>query len=412
MGGAEQSVLSVEAARERMLRAVRPTDRESVPLHAALRRTLADSLLATRSQPPFRSSAMDGYAVRSADLPLERLRVAGEAAAGRAYPGSLEPGQAVRIFTGAPVPPGADAVIPQERVRREGHDVLIDEAANPGKNIRYLAVDFAAGSPLVRGGTPLGAGHIALAAATGLAALNVRRAPRIALLATGSEIAAPGTAAGPDQIYDSVTFGLAAMIDGWGGIAVRHAATPDDAAAVSHALGDAIGAADLAVIVGGASVGDYDIVKQALAARGLDISVPAIAVRPGKPTWFGTVAASPILGLPGNPAAAFVCAGLFLRPLIHAFLAQQAAAPWARAVLDGHADKNGENEAYLRAWVEVDGDARLSVRPFENQDTSLVSIFAASNALLCRPPRAAPARHGELVDVLLLDPGLLAAMHS
>ena len=406
MGGADQPLLSVEAARERMLSAVRPLGSESVPLHAALRRTLAESLLATRSQPPFRSSAMDGYAVRSADLPLKRLRVAGEAAAGRAYPGSLESGQAVRIFTGAPVPVGADAVIPQERVRREGHDVIIDEAANPGRNIRDLAVDFAVGRPLVRGGTPLGAGHIALAAATGVAALDVRRAPRIALLATGSEIAAPGTAAGPDQIYDSVTFGLAAMIDGWGGIAERHAATPDDAAAVSRALGRAIGAADLAVMVGGASVGDYDIVKQALAARGLDISVPAIAVRPGKPTWFGTVAGLPILGLPGNPAAAFVCASLFLRPLIHAFLAQQAAAARARAVLDGHVDKNGENEAYLRAWVEVGGDARLSVRPFENQDTSLVSIFAAANALLCRPPRAEPALHGELVDVLLLDPAL------
>ena len=406
MSGAEQPEVSVESARERMLCTVRPLGSESVPLQAALRRTLAESLLATRNQPPFRSSAMDGYAVRSADLPLQRLRVAGEAAAGRAYPRSLEPGQAVRIFTGAPVPRGADAVIAQERVRREGNDVLIDEAVDAGRNIRELAVDFAAGSPLIRGGSLLGAGHIALAAATGLAALNVRRAPRIALLATGSEIAAPGTAAGPHQIYDSVTFGLAAMIDDWGGMALRHAATPDDAASVSRALGLAIGAADLAVIVGGASVGDYDIVKQALSALGLEISVPAIAVRPGKPTWFGSVAGVPILGLPGNPAAAFVCAGLFLQPLIHSFLARETAAAWARAVLDGRVGKNGENEAYLRARVWLGDDARLSVRPFENQDTSLVSIFAAANALLRRPPRAEPAIHGELVDVVLLDPAV------
>ncbi len=404
MSGSEQPVQSVESARRRMLSAVRPTGDESAPLHAALRRTLSETLLATRSQPPFRSSAMDGYAVRSADTQLMRLRVAGEAAAGRAYPGSLEQGQAVRIFTGAPVPLGADAVIPQERVRREGLDVLLDEAVQPGKNIRHVAVDFAAGSPLIRGGTLLGAGHIALVAATGLATVNVRRAPRIALLATGSEIAIPGTAAGPNQIYDSVTFGLTAMIDDWGGISKRHAATPDDAAAVSRALGDVIGAADLVVIVGGASVGDYDIVKQALAARGLDISVPKIAVRPGRPTWFGTLAGSPILGLPGNPAAAFVCAGLFLRPLIHAFLGREDASVWVHALLDGRVEKNGENEAYLRARVEVGDDARLIVRPFENQDTSLVSVFAAANALLRRPPRAGPAIHGELVDVLLLHP--------
>jgi molybdopterin molybdotransferase len=399
----EPMVHSVEAARFRMLSAVRPLDTEVVPLTAALHRTLADSLFATRNQPPFRSSAMDGYAVRSADLPLERLHVAGEAAAGRAYSRPLERGEAVRIFTGAPVPRGADAVIPQERARRNGPEVFFDEAPQPGKNIRDLAVDFAAGSLLIERGARLRAGHIALVAAAGFASLSVRRAPRIALLATGSEIAAPGTTAGPDQIYDSVTFGLAAMIHGWGGIPVRHAATPDDAAAVSRALGDAIGAADLAVIVGGASVGDYDIVKQALAARALEISVPKIAVRPGKPTWFGMVGATPVLGLPGNPAAAFVCAGLFLRPLLHGFLAREAGSACVRAVLDGRVESTGENEAYLRARVEVGDDARLAVRPFENQDTSLVSIYAAANALLRRPPRAGPALRGELVDVLLLD---------
>jgi molybdopterin molybdotransferase len=386
-----------------MLSSVRPLDIEEVPLTTALHRTLAEPLPATRNHPPFRSSAMDGYAVRSADLPLKRLRVAGEAVAGRAYPGKLERGEAVRIFTGAPVPSGADAVIPQERARRDDADVLIDETAQPGRNIRDVAIDFAAGSPLIERGTRLRAGHIALAAAAGIASLSVRRAPRIVLLATGSELAAPGTAAGPDQIFDSVTFGLAAMIDDWGGIPVRHAATPDDAAAVSRALGRAVGAADLAVFVGGASVGDYDIVKQALASRGLGISVPKIAVRPGKPTWFGTVGATPILGLPGNPAAAFVCASLFLRPLIHGFLARAAASAWVRAVLDGRVEANGENEAYLRARVRTGDDARLTVRPFENQDTSLVSVFAAANAMLRRPPRAGPAAPGEIVDVLLLD---------
>jgi molybdopterin molybdotransferase len=403
MSGAEQSVLSVESARDRMVSAVRPLASEAVPLQVAQQRTLADPLLATRSQPPFRSSAMDGYAVRSADVSRGRLHVAGEAAAGRAFRGMLEPGQAVRIFTGAPVPPGADAVIPQERVRREGAEVLIEEVVQPGKNIRDLAIDFAAGSLLIQGGTVLSPAHLALVAATGVALVNVRRAPRIALLATGSEIAAPGTPAGPDQIFDSVTFGVAAMIEGWGGIAVRHAATPDDVAAVARALERAIASADLVVIIGGASVGDYDIVKQALAAQGLKVSVPKVAVRPGKPTWFGTVSGSPILGLPGNPAAAFVCAGLFLRPMIHAFLARSSASGAVRALLEGHVEKNGENEAYLRARAALGEEARLIVRPFENQDTSLVSVFAAANALLRRPPQSGPALSGELVDVLLLD---------
>jgi len=403
MSDAQQPVFSVESARECMLGSVQALGSESVPLGAAFERTLAESLFATRDQPPFRSSAMDGYAVRAADLSLKRLNVAGEAAAGRPYPDSLKRGEAVRIFTGAPVPVGADAVIPQERARREGSDVLLDEAAQPGKNIRDLAIDFAAGKLLIDAGTLLGAGHIALAAATGIASLKVRRTPRIALLATGSEIATPGETADANQIYDSVTFGLAAMIGGWGGIAERRAACPDDAAAVSRALGRAIGNADLAVIVGGASVGDYDIVKQALAARGLEISVPKVAVRPGKPTWFGTIDRTPILGLPGNPAAAFVCASLFLRPLLRAFLARTALSTCVPAVLDGQIDENGENEAYLRARAVAGDDARLIVRPFDNQDTSLVSVFAAANALLRRLPRAGPAVHGELVEVLLLD---------
>ncbi len=399
----KQTALSVESARTRMLGALQPLGIEAVPLQQACGRTLVESVFATRDQPPFRSSAMDGYAVRCADLAPGRLKVAGEAAAGSAYLHALEPGEAVRIFTGAPVPAGADAVVPQERVRREGAEILIDEATQPGRNIRGIGVDFAAGASLVEPGTRLRAGHIALIAATGIASINVRRAPRIALLATGTEIAMPGTAAGPNQIYDSVTFGLAAMIDGWGGLARRCAASPDDAAAVSSALGDALGDADLAVLVGGASVGDYDVVKQALAPRGLEIAVPKIAMRPGKPTWFGTIDSKPVLGLPGNPTAAFVCAFLFLRPLLDAFLARHSPSNCVAAVLDGQIDRNGENEAYVRALATVGADARLTVRPFDNQDTSLVSVFAAANALIRRLPGAQPAARGESVDVLLLN---------
>lgn len=394
---------SVDSARTRMMNAVQPLSSEPVALREAYGRILAQSLLATRDQPPFRSSAMDGYAVRCADLGQGRLKVVGEAAAGSAYLHPLEKGEAVRIFTGAPVPSGADAVVPQERVQRAGADILVEAPARPGKNIRDVAIDFAAGSSLIDAGTRLQAGHIALIAATGIASLNVRRVPRIALLATGTEIAMPGTAAGPHQIYDSVTFGLAAMIAGWGGIARCRAASPDDAAAVSSAIGDAVGDADLAVIVGGASVGDYDVVKQALTSRGLKIAVPKVAVRPGKPTWFGTLGSKPILGLPGNPTAAFVCAFLFLRPLLDALLARNSPSTCVAAVLDGQIDRNGENEAYVRALGVVGADARLTVRPFDNQDTSLVSVFAAANALIRRLPGTPPAIHGEPVDVLLLN---------
>ena len=404
MGGAvEKEVQSVNSARTRMMNAVQPLSSERVSLQEACGRTLAESLHATRDQPPFRASAMDGYAVRCADLALGRLKVVGEAAAGSGYLRPLERGETVRIFTGAPVPMGADAVVPQERVQRAGADILVEAAAQPGKNIRDVAVDFAAGNSLIDAGTRLRAGHIALIAATGIASINVRRAPRIALLATGTEIAMPGTAAGPNQIYDSVTFGLAAMIDGWGGLARCRAASPDDAAAVSAALGRAIDDADLAVIVGGASVGDYDVVKQALSSRGLKIAVPKIAVRPGKPTWFGTIDGKPILGLPGNPTAAFVCAVLFLRPLLDTFLSRQSSATCIAAVLDGQIDRNGENEAYVRAFGVIGADARLTVRPFDNQDTSLVSVFAAANALIRRLPGAQPAAAGEPVDVLLLN---------
>jgi molybdopterin molybdotransferase len=386
-----------------MLSAVQPMGSESVPLHMAANRTVADSLFATRDQPPFRSSAMDGYAVRSADLARGQLVVVGDAAAGGAYSGSLKEGEAVRIFTGAPVPAGADAVIEQEQARRDGAGLFVDESARPGKNIRQSAIDFAAGRLLIDAGTRLRAGHIALIAATGIGTVNVSRAPRIVLLATGNEIATPGDAAGPHQIYDSVTFGLGAMIDSWGGRPVRLGASRDDEAAVSSMIGDAVGNADLAVIVGGASVGDYDIVKQALAAQGLKISVPKVAVRPGKPTWFGTIGRRPVLGLPGNPAAAFVCAALFLRPLIGALLARKVSTDCVPAMLDGRVERSGDNEAYLRASVRVGDDARLTALPFGNQDTSLVSIFAAANALIRRLPGSEPAERGALVEVLLLD---------
>ena len=394
---------TVEAARAKMLATLTALPGEPVDLDAALGRTLADTLEAGRAQPPFRSSAMDGYAVRAADLGGGPFTVLGEALAGKAYAGSVGARGAVRIFTGAPVPEGADVVIPQEHARRAGQTVSLEAPAPLRANIRAAGVDFGAGEPLIRRGTRLNARHLALLAAAGVASVRVTRAPRITVLATGNELVPPGARAGPDQIYDSVSYALAAMIEEWGGVPLRGAVRPDETEAIASAVERSLRDADLVVIIGGASVGDYDLVKPALARLGLSIAVPRIAIRPGKPTWFGTVRGKPVLGLAGNPAAAMVCAHLFLRPLLEALLGREPGDPAATALLDGELPASGANECYWRALARIDAQARLRVRPFDNQDTSLVSVFAAANALIRRPAGAAAAASGEPVEVRWLD---------
>jgi molybdopterin molybdotransferase len=224
------------------------------------------------------------------------------------------------------------------------------------------------------------------------------------VLATGNEIVQPGARAAPGQVFDSVSFGLGAMIEDWGGKPMRIAARPDETAAIAAAIEHTLGGVDLVVIIGGASVGAYDVVKQALAGLGLAIAVQRIAIRPGKPTWFGTIGGKPVLGLAGNPAAAMVCAHLFLRPVVHALLARESdAAASVAARLEGEVGDSGANECYLRAMVRTDAEARRWARPFDNQDTSLVSVFAAANALIRRPAGAKAAVSGTVVEVMLLD---------
>jgi len=396
---------TVEVARTRMLAAVVPLATELIGTEAAAGRTLADTLLASRAQPPFRSAAMDGYAVRAADLTLGRFTVLGEALAGKGYAGGpVGAAGAVRIFTGAPVPEGVDVVVPQERARREGESLWLEAPRPLRTNVRAAGVDFKAGDLLVRGGTRLHARHVALIAAAGVGAVNVTRQPRIAVLPTGNEIVQPGMRAAPEQIFDSVSFGLGAMIEDWGGKPIRISARPDETAAIAAAIEPSLDAVDLVVIIGGASVGAYDLVKPSLARLGLAIAVQRIAIRPGKPTWFGTIGGKPVLGLAGNPAAAMVCAQLFLRPLVHALLARESdAIASVAARLDGEVGDSGANECYLRALVRTDAEARRWARPFDDQDTSLVSVFAAANALIRRPAGARAAGSGTIVEVMLLD---------
>ena len=316
---------------------------------------------------------------------------------------AVEAGDAIRISTGAAMPQGADTVVIQEDVSRDG-DLAVVPAVAPGKNIRPRGGDFTAGSILLPQGRLLDGVAVSLAAATGAAALSVIRRPRIAILCSGDELAAPGTAPGPYQIFDSATYGVAGLVHAWGGIAQRLDVARDDPEIIARAAEEGLCNSDLLVVIGGASVGDHDHARPALTRLGLELAVEKISVRPGKPTWFGVTPQGPVLGLPGNPSSALVCAHLFLRPLMEAMLGRDAAAcvAFRPARLARAMPANGPREHYLRGLLDVNAGARLMVRSFEDQDSSLISVFAAANALIRIPPDAAALEEGALVDVLPL----------
>ena len=363
-------------------------------------RVLAESVTATRDQPPFDASAMDGWAVKRADVGhAVALTIVGESAAGRGYETVLQAGQAVRIFTGAPVPAGADLVVIQENAGRDGDLVRMGPAGEASSNIRPRGGDFRSGATLLEAGVRLDPWRLSLAAAVGRATVQVAGRPRIAVLATGEELAAPGSDAGPFQIYESGSAGLLPMIRRWGGDPTRLTPAGDDAETIAAAVRDID--AEVIVTVGGASVGDYDLVKPALATLGLELDVETVNVRPGKPTWFGRLPDGRlVLGLPGNPASAFVCAELFLKPLV---LALQGAGQPHRletATLAVDLSANGPREHWMRARLGPEG-----VTPFPDQDSSLVTVLAASDALLRRLPGAPASKAGDTVDILRLERG-------
>jgi len=392
-------LLTVEEARARMLAAVSPLGAETVALAAALDRILADDVTALRDQPPFAASAMDGWAVRVADTP-GRLAIIGESAAGRGFAGAVGPGEAVRIFTGAAVPAGADVVIIQEDVTREGGHIVVPMATVP-RHIRPAAQDFAAGATLLEAGMRLDPWRLSLAAAAGRATLEVARRPRVAILSTGEEVVAPGGRPGPFQIFNSGTTALAALVSAWGGVPIALASVGDDMAATAGAVADV--ACDLIITLGGASVGDHDLVKPAMTRLGLVMAVESVAVRPGKPTWFGVLAdGRRVLGLPGNPASALVCAELFLGPLLKALQGADSSLRLTPARIAGPLDANGPREHWMRARLSHDANGALVAQVFADQDSSLVSVFASADALLRRPAGAPMVAGGERVEVLRL----------
>lgn len=376
---------------------------EVVALAQASGRVLAVDVNATRDQPPFRASAMDGYAVRRADLMGESLSVIGESAAGKRFSGTVGPGQAVRIFTGAPAPDDCDAVVIQENVERSGDIISIfpDGLNAKGDNIRPAGGDFRYGETLLAAGTRLDPWRLSLAAAAGKAEVAVARQPRVAVLCTGDELVLPGATPRPDQIFESGSLALISLIEQWGGTASYLGVEGDGERAITDAVRHV--AADLIVTVGGASVGDYDLVKPALGALGLELDFESLKLRPGKPTAFGQLAdGRRVLCLPGNPASAFVVAQLLLKPWIEASLGMPARSPFVKAVLAADLGPAGPRETFMRAQTDICEDGRLRVTPLRDQDSSLVSIFAQANALLRLPADAPGQAAGAVVDVVPL----------
>jgi molybdopterin molybdotransferase len=391
--------LSVEDARARMLAATPPLRTETVPLADALGRTLAEPITAVRDQPPFDASAMDGWAIRS-DAAPGLFNPVGESAAGAAFAWTVEAGEAVRIFTGAPVPQGCRVVV-QEASEREGEAVRLDFAAEAPRYVRRRGGDFAAGDVLLAAGMRLDPWRLALAAAAGRGAATVAARPFVAILPTGEEVVPAGTIAGLSQIFDSGGPALAALVAGWGGAATLLPPAGDREADILAALHEAR-EAELVVTVGGASVGDHDLVKPTLAKLGLKLIVDTVKMRPGKPVWFGVLAdGRRVLGLPGNPASALVCAELFLRPLTMAWQGADASVEFETARLAAPLPKGGPREHWMRGALSS-RDGVLSCEAFPDQESSLVSVFARADCLIRRPIGAPPAEAGDVVDVLRL----------
>lgn len=395
------ALLPVQDAVARILAGVRPTAAETVPLASADGRVLAEDLAATRTQPPFPASAMDGYAVRAAEAVAGAvLRVAGESRAGARFGRALGPGEAVRIFTGAPIPDGADGILIQEDAERDGDLVRVTESVTAGRFVRPEGLDYRRGEVLLKAGTLLSPRRLSLAAAMNYGVVPVRRRPVVAVLSTGDELVPPGGEPGPDQIISSNGIGLAAF-------AAREGALPRDLGIAADRI-EAIRAAaerardaEVLVVSGGASVGDHDLVQPALAAMGMELDFWKIAMRPGKPLMVGRLGATHVLGLPGNPVSSLVCAHVFLRPLIRALSgAEQPAGP-EMIPLGAEMGANDQRQDYVRAMLSIE-DGVETVRPFPRQDSSMLATLAAADALIIRPPHAGPAAAGTEVPVLRL----------
>ncbi len=390
-------MISVEAALSHVFDLVTTTATERVPLVQAAGRVLAEPVSARRSQPPFPASAMDGYAVDTAEAePGAQFKVIGTAAAGHGFSGHVGPGQAVRIFTGAPLPVGASRVVIQENVTRNGTLITLNPDLDAGPHIRPAGDDFAEGAR-IDAPRRLGPADLSFLAAMNVAQVPVHCRPNVALIATGDELVMPGEDPGPDQIIASNTFGLKALLEADGGD-VRMLPIARDSAASLEAVFALAEGADLIVTSGGASVGDHDIVRDVAGRMGMKQAFYKVAMRPGKPLMAGRLGSMAMIGLPGNPVSSIVCAHIFVRPALRAMQGMPAAPlPRQRAPLAVAIDQNGPREHYMRADLTEAG-----LIPFDRQDSALLSVLAKARALLIRPPHDPARKPGEVMHYIPL----------
>jgi len=379
---------------------------EMVALDDCHHRVLARDVQALRTQPPQAMSAMDGYAVRAADAASigAQLKVIGEVAAGRPFGGSLREREAVRIFTGGVIPEGADAVVIQEDTVRSGERITLHEAAKPGRHIRPAGVDFRQGDLLLRAGRRLNERDLSLAAGMNHPELPVRRRPKVAVLATGDELVMPGSTPGPGQIVYSNGYALRALARAEGADTIDLGVAADTIEATTSGIRRARNSgADILITIGGASVGDHDLVKQSLHAEGFAMAFWRIAMRPGKPMMHGRLGGMRVIGLPGNPVSSYVCGFLFMVPLIRALSGRHDVHHQTEAaVLGRDLEANDVREDYLRATLEERADGLSVATPVASQDSSLLANLAAARALVIRSPFAPPVRAGAPCTIIRL----------
>lgn len=397
-------MISVEEAREKILSALQPTAAEVVALAQAWNRVAAAPVTARLTQPPADVSAMDGYALRAADGAAGAvLRVIGAAPAGHPFDGAVASGEAVRLFTGSVVPAGADAILLQEDATRDSDTVRVNEAVTAGRHIRRAGQDFATGDVVVPAGRRITARDVGLAAAANHPWVTVHRRPRVAILATGDEIAMPGEPIPPGGIVSSNSHALAALVSAAGGDPMVLPVAPDDQASIATAA-DSIAGMDLLVTTGGASVGDHDLVIESLRQRGMVLDFWQIAMRPGKPLLFGRLGATAVIGLPGNPVSAMVCATLFLLPALSRLSGLPANPPPVSGAILGAAVKQNDHRAdHLRATISLDHAGRVVATPFPVQDSAMLRRLALADALILRAPNAPALEKGAEISVIRLD---------
>ena len=398
-------MLSVREAHARVIAAFSPLPAETVSIADAAGRVLAAAPKARLTQPPADLSAMDGYAVRAEDVPAAptTLTLVGEAPAGGSYDHALKPGEAVRIFTGGPLPMGADSIVIQEDTKADGKKITVLEAPTPGRHVRKAGLDFSAGDAPFPPGHTLTTRDVALLAAMNLPWLSVHRRPRVAILSTGNELVLPGEPIGRNQIISSSGVAVAALVRAWGGDPTLFDIVRDEREATEQAI-TAGAQHDVLITLGGASVGDHDLVQDSLKAQGFGMGFWRIAMRPGKPLMFAAKDRARVIGFPGNPVSTMVCALLFLKPALERMTGQAGGLPATTAArLAVDVKQNDQREDYVRSLTRRQPDGSLTVEPHRIQDSSMLSVLSWCNALMIRPPHDPARKAGDSVQIIDLS---------